>query len=830
MVQELSQVDLGYVKDLKIKDIFYDNKFNIFVKYCEEKNIHYLADLINFDFNELKNIKGLGSGKIKLIKERYYSICPTAEKFVNDNYPSEIIFDNINQSLLEYDVNFFISLGLNKKLIKLLNKNGYKKIKDLQNIDKKIFSKQLNIKDFSPFYDLEKNLTKDSVELLEMLLESCIDDENYQMCLKRSEGKTLEEIGYEYGLTRERIRQKLNKFYARIEPFLVSIFNKYIEQKGYFTLQEVLDIYDNDDYDRILFNWCIKNEYFNFLDFAEVFISSKIDLAEYKNKLLEISEDFIGDGINIYDNLEELETIMKKNNLEYIDALSFINFAKINGYKDYKYFLIKGSQSYGYLGSLVIADKFPNGIKLYNSEDLTKLREYIYNEYGDISVAENDRAFSTRFSDYLILSDRGSGIAPSRVKVDMNLLDEIRTYIDNANQREVYYFELYTKFKEKLDQQSNINNQHFLHGVLKYYFEDFFDFSNRDYLKKRGRGFISKSFKDRIVEFIENYGNPVSKKMLKEKLANFSDIVIINAIESDTNLMQWDFNYYYSMSLLDINSEDKKYLYNALETILENNNGYCTDSIFLENMKNSNSIFLEKNGISEPINLFYILQKLFGEQFDFKRPHICKKNIVKEVNLKNVAMYLLGNSNIISLSKYKELTERYMWSDATSQTFLTDIEDNYIRISYDEYMNKNYFEINDSDIKGIINVVKEYFSDGVMSLINFDDFSEFPKIKYEWNQHLLRSIIINFIPDFSIIEPSAKDRRYVKTIIIDSNMKIDNYQDLIIYLLKLEKISEISKADLFKFLLDRNLTTKLIPKDIYDSEKIIHKNDIFKIN
>ena len=119
MVQELSQVDLGYVKDLKIKDIFYDNKFNIFVKYCEEKNIHYLADLINFDFNELKNIKGLGSGKIKLIKERYYSICPTAEKFVNDNYPSEIIFDNINQSLLEYDVNFFISLGLNKKLIKL---------------------------------------------------------------------------------------------------------------------------------------------------------------------------------------------------------------------------------------------------------------------------------------------------------------------------------------------------------------------------------------------------------------------------------------------------------------------------------------------------------------------------------------------------------------------------------------------------------------------------------------------------------------------------------------------------------------------------------------
>mgnify|MGYP000750844840 CR=1 FL=1 len=45
---------------------------------------------------------------------------------------------------------------------------------------------------------------------------------------------------------------------------------------------------------------------------------------------------------------------------------------------------------------------------------------------------------------------------------------------------------------------SNIDNYNFLHGVLKLYYAEEYDFSNRDYLKKRGSGYKSGKLSARI--------------------------------------------------------------------------------------------------------------------------------------------------------------------------------------------------------------------------------------------------------------------------------------------------------------------------------------------
>ena len=55
------------IKAMPIDQYFYENKYNIFVKYCKNNNLNILGDLFGFDFQKLCEIPGLGKGKIKAI-------------------------------------------------------------------------------------------------------------------------------------------------------------------------------------------------------------------------------------------------------------------------------------------------------------------------------------------------------------------------------------------------------------------------------------------------------------------------------------------------------------------------------------------------------------------------------------------------------------------------------------------------------------------------------------------------------------------------------------------------------------------------------------------
>ena len=76
--------------------------------------------------------------------------------------------------------------------------------------------------------------------------------------------------------------------------------------------------------------------------------------------------------------------------------------------------------------SRIVAEKFPLGISCMVVDDLDKLRKYSMEEYGDLGIPENDRAFSARLANYLILSGKGMVTAESNIHVEMMVLDEIK--------------------------------------------------------------------------------------------------------------------------------------------------------------------------------------------------------------------------------------------------------------------------------------------------------------------------------------------------------------------------------------------------------------------
>ena len=816
----------------KIEEIYLENKYFLFVNYCHSKGIEYMSDLEGFNFSDLSGVRGIGKGKIEDIISRY-------EQYDSGNFGNNIesekrkkkiektIFNFINEQLEDIDIDFLTGLGIKLKVVSMLISNGYKKLGDIEGISTKTLLHIVGDRNFVKFEGIEDELKKPLFEIFDDVLFAQSKEEDFCIDIKRACGYTLQELGNEYGLTRERIRQKIAKFNSNLDSFMKPIVALFMSPKNYITVQELLDIYDNDDYDKAILYWCKNSDDLEYLEFAEVFVYAQEERNAVENQIETIAEEFIGDGINLYDNLEELEDLMQNSGFPYMDGSSFINLIQQHGYKVYGDFVVKGRQSYGYLCARVVAEKFPNGIKIYDDCDLDKLRTYAAEEYGDLGIPDSNRAFSTRLSDYLILSGRGMATAESNIHIEMSVLDEIKEYIDNAQEGEINYAEVFSVFEGKLRMLSNIDNYNFLHGVLKLYYSDEYDFSSRDYLKKRGSGYKSGKLSAKIKELIENTGVPIHKNEIKKKLPGLTDIVLINTILSDDDLTQWDYNHYFSISLININDTEKEYIKDEINKLLNQNDGYCSDRLLYDEIKRYKPDILMNNKVETVNNLFFLCQKLFSEEFDFRRPHISRQGLLEEMSVKNVALHLLGYPIKLSFSRYQEIADKLKWSPVTTGLVFSEIETDYARINDDMYIKRDAFDISEDAVNEIRQVLRRKMSKGYLSLINFDDWEDFPDVPYEWNVFLLRTIVNIRMSDLRIVEIKTKDRRYERGIVIEANSDIIDYTDLIISFLKNMGMKEVSENNMLTLLVMNNLTYKMIPKELYVSDKLKYINEKF---
>ena len=121
-------------------------------------------------------------------------------------------------------------------------------------------------------------------------------------------------------------------------------------------------------------------------------------------------------------------------------------------------------------------------------------------------------------------------------------------------------------------------------------------------------------------------------------------------------------------------------------------------------------------------------------------------------------------------------------------------------------------------------------ADGYVSLISFDDWDEFPILSVEWNTFLLHSIVDRYLEHFKIIETKMRDRRYERGIIIDGESTAENYADFIAAYLRAKGYEEITEDKMFSVLLINNLTYKLIPKELYTSDRFTYADGVFRLN
>ena len=284
---------------IRVADAFGENAFNLFVRYCDQNRIIFVDELESFDFQKLSNVKGIGAGKIAAIVKKYREVLNNPGDMICVTKP-ESLFEKINSELCDMNIEVMVLLGISAKMVGALKKAGYITLGQLESIGINRFSEIVGKRNIEKFRQIEDRLELSMSELCISVLDTSKEEDDYLVVLKRSSGLTLQEIADEKGVTRERIRQIVKKYFSKISPLMDQIISKLLRQKGYITGTELLDILDDDDYVKIVIEACRVNKGLEYLDFADTFVRVRTDGKSTEERILSLAIEFVAKCKIIY--------------------------------------------------------------------------------------------------------------------------------------------------------------------------------------------------------------------------------------------------------------------------------------------------------------------------------------------------------------------------------------------------------------------------------------------------------------------------------------------------------------------------------------------------
>lgn len=656
-------------------------------------------------------------------------------------------------------------------------------------------------------------------QFLEMY--TALKDSARNCLLLKAQGQTLQEIGESIGVTRERVRQIIAKTVRKLNFVNGPILEKLMQGQGCFYKSDIKKLFNVPEH-LDCFAYILENsETIHYFEFADKFVDSKLIPDDWEAQLRTMMYELVGDAVNYYDILDEVEAELANRKLNFLDASDFMGFLFEQRYIAMGDYIMKRRGVYKRICYDTIRRYFKTGIKLDSddeNQDMLRMREIISREYAGYTLPDNNRAITARVSPDLILCGRGRYCAPENAVLDENLFAEIVEYINNSEETSLYYAEIFAAFSGRLIAETSVDNANYLHGALRYLYPDDFEYE-RDLLVKHGM--LRVTFGERLVNAIKSNGGPIAKKELLKQFPGVTDIRIVNAIVADPKLIQWDYNEFNHIDNVHCTDSDADQLHIILDELLNIQGGYSSENNFYSAVKNKYPGFLEKNKIESSLNLFYIAAYLFSKDYRFSRPHIASQAFPDmELTNINVARFFVADRPELYYQEFVQISQRAGWSNGTFTIILNAIEKDYIRVDLNRYIHRSLFSVTPDAIEAtrhqLENLVHDSGYYGIFAIFGYDGF---PAIDYEWNEHLLQSIIENYDMGFRLLEPKVKDRRYKKGIIVFKDNPCQSYEDFVIAQMKADGITSIAKDAFSGYLRRKGLVlTATIPFEFYDGD------------
>ncbi len=561
------------------------------------------------------------------------------------------------------------------------------------------------------------------------------------------ERRTLDELGKEYGVTRERIRQIESSTKTRIfrcfnaysfeNHFLKYCFNVPLNDNlGYCDLKTLKEFINNEDYFTIL----------------------AISASNPKSTLKLSSEYEI-----IYDSeitsLDELINDAKKKmgklvNSSLVNLDSFKKTVLKNFYltKDEKVYRLRGFTSVDVL-NLAIERYFPNGYhinQLSENDDFIYLKKMMKEGFGMETFIWTPRNVSALLerNPNCILIDKGLYQLKSRCA---SLSEDLKKRINDfilSNPPIVYYITIYTQFKDELE-SLGVDNYFYLKGLIDPTLPAGV-YSKRNYIQV---GENKTTAVDNTIKYMRSFPGVFSLSDLEEAFPGVKTYTFMQYAYQERNrgLMFLPNNRFLYIERLDISKQTKEdYKEFLLSLFSEFKVSLLTSSKVYSLLTERRPDIIEGLKIADDSYiLFSITEQLYKDSFYFRRPYFSLENNANSDHLLEY-IYTLEKFNKDDLVNYAKATGLKILNYLQ---LINKCYEDYVQVDKFTFVRKDVFSITDEDIEkcrlfALENL--EYASQ--FSLLEADRTSNLPSLSIPCNGYLLAGIYRTFLNDqFKIV-------------------------------------------------------------------------------
>ncbi len=522
-IETKSEKYLEEIKELnllneKIEDIFNQRTF---LTYCYQNNKEKLKDILEEIETGFIRIPKMGATKCKrLFSELDELIDATKSKNklladfiikINEHWLKKIKFKKIK------DIALLLEIDLN------LNGIEEKTFEEIQNTRLDDYSLDKESKKEVVDVIWKINNLMDINSIIETSVNSLKDDDKKILKQRYLLGNTLEEIGKEYNLTRERIRQKIIKANENLMrmynnyDIISSLKLEFINSK-FIGISEILNFVNEENRSGIkIFLELREDLIFKYMEILTLNDDGYIE--ELNNEIVEyLDEEFIID--DVIDGLNEIYEI--------------VGFKDLEKYKIEKHLIKLGYRKYG---------------KLYskNTLSLQKGYEWIANRYIENSIRIDDEGLDLLKRKYIEIfeediSDKSIRTVEARIMENPNMIcidkseyihitkwnvhDETKQVADKVLEDTLKLVEITTaqdviKYHESELSNVGIHNKYYFYSIIKYFFSDKYSTGKGNTMSityNANKDIMSKSREDIIKEYISENGGAVLKNEVLSEL------------------------------------------------------------------------------------------------------------------------------------------------------------------------------------------------------------------------------------------------------------------------------------------------------------------------
>ena len=664
-----------------------------------------------------------------------------------------------------------------------------------------------------------KATTNDAITYcLEQKSSRCID-----VLYHRAMGKTLEEIGTQMDITRERVRQMEKKAirlfvatFSRCKCEVV-LTSSALSAGTTILRKEHLEKHLDGKNAEILWYVLCKGEldgaYYQFDEnLKAVVIGKSVPQINLEDAIAQLPERMFWDEANAH------IAKLSGGNAHLADLL---RNEIVRKYKQHGQYLHRSRLTVVEICEYILKNRFPNGYKIADEDYEKQFRTHMNELFGDVKGLPSGHSIDAKMAEVGFLCDRGKYVHPTAITIDPAVVDFINAYIADSPRTVLTFGEIFDALKDSFA-GTNITNKYIMQGALNRYGCPFI--TKRDYVTKES----STNVAEELTLFIKTNGK-MHKSVIEEEFA-FDDIRLGQVLSRCPEIISLSAGYFIHSNMLVVTP-------NEMQKIREYLRNVCSEApVSTRAMLNDFNLrftdFILNNGIEYHGNLFGILQYLFKNEFHFSRPFISMEDI-GSMTSRSVLLTHMNGIDSIEMDDLNDMCDAIGIRFLTVPSMLAAIQPEYIRIDESTIMRSDLVGITDEVICQVEEAIRNDLELYRYRPTNkIDDFSWYPDIMVEWTPFLVESIMMLTNGQITSTRIPMGVSSLPSVIFFGEEFADEDYASFVMRILSEEHRRDpfSSASQVLSWLIENGLCYKKLPSFLEDGEHMYtDENGVFVI-